>query len=60
LNKIELSEGILQRYGEGGYGYEAEEGEGEDEGYGNDWTILSKRKYCPQKYFLAIDSILER
>jgi len=28
----------------GSYGYEAEEGEEEDKGYGKDWTILSGRK----------------
>jgi len=33
---------------DGGYRYEAEEGEEGDEGYGKDWTILSGRKYCPQ------------
>jgi len=30
--------------------YEAEEGEGGDEGYGKDWTILSGRKSYPQGY----------
>jgi len=32
----------------GSYGYETEEAEGGDEGYGKDWTILCGSKCCRQ------------
>jgi len=36
---------------------EDEEGEGGDEGYGKDWTILSERKCCPHSARLLNDEI---